>query len=55
MDEYEIRIVRLIPHPSGDINQRTQLLINTQLTPAALGKVMAAIANELNYLTELQD
>ena len=55
MNEYEIRIDKFVPHPDGTDHRSTQLLLNVKLSDRAIAKVIAAIANELNYIAEMSD
>lgn len=55
MNEYEIRIEKLIPHPSGIDHVCPQFRMNVKLDDRSVAKVIAAIANELNYIAELSD
>lgn len=55
MNEYEIRIEKLIPHPSGTDYISPQFRVNVKLDDRSVAKVIAAIANELNYIAELSD
>lgn len=55
MNEYEIKIDKFIPHPDGTDHRSTQLLLNVKLSDRAIAKIIAAIANELNYIAEMSD
>lgn len=53
MNDYEITVVKCVPHPSGTDNCHKQFFIRVQLSDAECNKVIAAIANEINYISEL--
>ena len=47
---YEIRIERVVSHPSGYDHRSPQMVINAELTDLAVAKIMAAITNEITKL-----
>lgn len=55
MNEYEIRIDKLIAHPDGHDHVSPQFRVNVKLDDRSVAKLMAAIANELNYIAEMSD
>lgn len=55
MNDYEITVVKCVPHPSGTDNCHKQFFLRVQLTDAECNKVIAAIANEINYISELNN
>ena len=55
MNEYEIRIEKLIAHPDGNDYISPQFRVNVKLDNRGVAKVIAAIANELNYIAEMSD
>ena len=55
MNEYEIRIDKFVPHPNGDAHRSIQFMLNVQLNERAYAKLIAAIANEINYIAEMSD
>ena len=55
MNEYEIRIDKFVPHPDGTDHKSPQFLLSVKLSDRAVAKIIAAIANELNYIAEMSD
>ena len=55
MNEYEIRIEKLIAHSDGNDYISPQFRVNVKLDNRGVAKVIAAIANELNYIAEMSD
>jgi hypothetical protein len=55
MDSYRISIERIVAHPDGNDRCVPQFEMNVKLVDRALTKIIAAIANELNYIAELSD
>lgn len=55
MNDYEITIVKCVPHPNGTDNYHKQFFLHVSLSDAECNKVIAAIANEMNYISELKN
>jgi len=53
LNEYEIRIEKLIAHPDGHDYVSPQFRMNVKLDDRGVAKLAAAIANEINYIAEL--
>lgn len=53
LNEYEIRIEKLIAHPDGHDYVSPQFRMNVKLDDRGVAKLAAAIANELNYIAEM--
>lgn len=55
MNDYEITIVKCVPHPSGTDMGHKQFFLRVSLSDAECNKVIAAIANEMNYISVLKE